>query len=84
MGLASRVVGPGEALAAAQQLARAIAALPQPCMLADRASVYRQWDLPLDAALRQEGAHGTPLVFTEGIAGAARFAQGAGRHGAPG
>ncbi|MFC0128587.1 crotonase/enoyl-CoA hydratase family protein [Ralstonia solanacearum] len=84
MGLASRVVEPGQALAAAQQLAREIAALPQPCMLADRASVYRQWDLPLDAALRQEGAHGTPLVFTEGIAGAARFAQGAGRHGAPG
>ncbi|MGF2529038.1 crotonase/enoyl-CoA hydratase family protein, partial [Ralstonia pseudosolanacearum] len=37
-----------------------------------------------DAALRQEGAHGTPMVFAEGMAGAARFADGAGRHGAPG
>ncbi|MGD7117028.1 hypothetical protein ACQCTC_10105, partial [Ralstonia pseudosolanacearum] len=43
-----------------------------------------QWALPLDAALRQEGAHGTPMVFAEGMAGAARFADGAGRHGAPG
>lgn len=78
------MVGPGEALPAAQQLAREIAALPQLCMLADRASVYAQWALPLDAALRQEGAHGTPMVFAEGMAGAARFADGAGRHGAPG
>ncbi len=81
MGLASRVVGPGEALPAAQQLAREIAALPQLCMLADRASVYAQWALPLDAALRQEGAHGTPMVFAEGMAGAARFADGAGAMG---
>ncbi|CAH0447009.1 hypothetical protein LMG10661_03073 [Ralstonia syzygii subsp. syzygii] len=50
-------------------------------MLADRASAYRQWYLPLEAALRQEGAQGTPMVFAEGIAGAARFADGAGRHG---
>ncbi|MDF7083446.1 enoyl-CoA hydratase-related protein, partial [Escherichia coli] len=40
MGLANRVVGPGEALAAAQKLARDIAAFPQQCMLADRASAY--------------------------------------------
>lgn len=66
MGLANRVVGTGEALAAAQKLARDIAAFPQQCMLADRASAYAQWDLPLAAALQQEGARGTPIVFAEG------------------
>jgi enoyl-CoA hydratase len=81
MGLANRVVEPGGALVAAQQLARDIAAFPQHCMLADRASVYAQWDLPLADALRQEGVRGVPIVFAEGVAGAARFADGAGRHG---
>jgi enoyl-CoA hydratase len=32
-------------------------------------------------ALRREGAGGYRAVFDEGIAGAARFARGAGRHG---
>jgi enoyl-CoA hydratase len=50
-------------------------------MLADRESAYRQWNLPLDEALRQEGAHGYRIVFEEGVAGAARFSGGAGRHG---
>ena len=81
MGLANRVVPPGGALAAAQELARQIAAFPQQCMLADRHSAYAQWDLPLAEALRQEGRLGVPLVAAEGEAGAARFAQGAGRHG---
>lgn len=83
MGLANRVVDPSESLAAAQQLAREIAAFPQQCMLADRASAYAQWDQPLANALREEGARGTPMVFAEGVAGAARFAGGAGRHGQP-
>jgi len=83
MGLANRLVERGESLGAAQQLARDVAAFPQQCMLADRASVYAQWDLPLAEALQQEGAHGTPMVFAEGVAGAARFADGAGRHGKP-
>ena len=81
MGLVNRVTPPGGALAAAQELARQIAAFPQQCMLADRRSAYEQWDLSLAEALRREGAQGTPMVFTEGEAGAARFAQGAGRHG---
>ena len=81
MGLANRVVEPGQARAAAQKLALEIATFPQACMLADRHSAYRQWDLSLPDALRQEGAHGTPIVFAEGIAGAARFVGGAGRGG---
>jgi enoyl-CoA hydratase len=82
MGLANRIVAPGEALAAAQALALELAAFPQQCMLADRQSAYRQWDLPLAEALQQEGANGVAIVESEGVAGAARFVDGAGRHGA--
>jgi enoyl-CoA hydratase len=81
MGLANRVVDDGHALAAAQALAAQIAAFPQGCMRADRASAFAQWDLPMHEALRNEGAGGYPVVFEEGAAGAARFAAGAGRHG---
>jgi len=83
MGLVNRVVPQGDARRAAEQLARELSAFPQQCMLADRASAYAQWDLPLAEALRQEGRHGVPIVAAEGAAGAARFVQGAGRHGKP-
>ncbi|HSV58226.1 MAG TPA: crotonase/enoyl-CoA hydratase family protein [Variovorax sp.] len=81
MGLANRVVEKGQAREAAEALAREIAAFPQNCMLVDRASVYAQWDLPLQQALANEGAKGAPIVFQEGVDGAARFVKGAGRHG---
>ncbi|MFZ6647634.1 crotonase/enoyl-CoA hydratase family protein [Undibacterium sp. TJN25] len=81
MGLVNRVVPKGGARAAAELLARQIAAFPQQCVLTDRESAYRQWDLPLAEALRQEGTHGARIVAEEGIAGAARFVGGAGRHG---
>lgn len=82
MGLVNRVVPRGQARAAAQALAHEIAAFPQQCMLGDRASAYAQWELPLAQALREEGRRGVPIVAAEGAAGAARFAKGAGRHGA--
>ena len=81
MGLANRVVDDGQALAAAQALALQIAGFPQQCMLADRASAHAQWDLPMARALQQEGAGGYASAMAEGVAGAARFAAGAGRHG---
>lgn len=81
MGLANRVVPDGQARQAAEALAAEIARFPQRCMLADRRSVYRQWDLDLASALQGEGAGGYPVVFEEAIDGAARFAKGAGRHG---
>ena len=81
MGLANRVVPVGESLTAAHDLAEQIAAFPQLCMRTDRESAYRQWDLPLDAALRSEGAAGVPVVMAEGADGAQRFVDGAGRHG---
>ena len=82
-GLVNRVVDDGHALAAAQQLASEIAAFPQACMRADRASAIAQWGLPLAEALRSEGARGFEVVAAEGLAGAGRFAAGAGRHGKP-
>lgn len=81
MGLVNRSAAPGQAVKVAQELARQIAAFPQQCMLADRASAFAQWALPLADALRHEGKQSTPMVFAEGEKGAARFAQGAGRHG---
>ncbi len=82
-GLVNRVVDDGQALAEALALAGQIAAFPQRCMKADRASALAQWDWPLSAALAREGAGGFTVVHEEGLAGAARFAAGAGRHGAP-
>ncbi len=82
MGLANRVVADGTARATAEALAAEIAAFPQQCMLADRASALQQWDLDFAAALQNEGRRGYPVVFAEAIAGAGRFADGAGRHGA--
>jgi enoyl-CoA hydratase len=81
MGLANRVVSVGESLTVAHQLAEQIAAFPQLCMRADRASAIAQWDLALPDALRAEGAGGLDALVAEGVDGAARFAAGAGRHG---
>lgn len=81
MGLANRVVEPGEAVDAARELARQIAAFPFTCVLTDRASVYAGLDLPVAEALRAEGRAGVPVVAREGAAGAARFVAGSGRHG---
>jgi enoyl-CoA hydratase/carnithine racemase len=81
IGLANRVVDDGQSLAAAQALARQIAGFPQQCLRADRASAYAQSDLALAEALQREGAGGYSALLAEGLAGAAAFAAGAGRHG---
>jgi enoyl-CoA hydratase len=81
MGLANRVVGKGESRAAAEALAEEISRFPQACMLADRSSSYRQWDMSLDAALHDEAEGGLPIIEQEAIKGAARFKSGLGRHG---
>ena len=83
MGLANRIVAKGEALTAAIDLARQIAANPQLCMRSDRQSSYEQWDLSLHDALANETKHGLGVISSgETREGAARFAGGAGRHGA--
>lgn len=80
-GLANRVVPKGEARAAAEVLAHDLTRFPQMCMRLDRASVYRQWDLPFEHAMRAEFAAGLEAVRAEAQAGAARFAAGKGRSG---
>ena len=83
IGLANRVVPAGHALAAAQELAAQLASFPQACLRSDRASVLDQEGLGETAALASEFAHGQQaLADEEAIRGAARFAAGAGRHGA--
>jgi enoyl-CoA hydratase len=81
MGLVNRVVPRGHARAAAEALARELGAFPQACMNADRRSAYEQASLPLEAALVQEFQGGIRVLESESLAGARRFAQGAGRHG---
>ncbi|MFF9349246.1 crotonase/enoyl-CoA hydratase family protein [Streptomyces sp. NPDC014734] len=83
MGLANRIVPPGEARGAAERLARELAAFPQLCLRHDRLSVREQHGLGERDALAVEHRHGlVPLTAGETRAGAARFDGGAGRHGA--
>ena len=82
IGLVCRVVAQGQALDAAQAMARSIAALPQRCMRNDRLSVRRQHGLAMRDALAQEFALGrATLASGEAEGGAKRFVAGQGRHG---
>jgi enoyl-CoA hydratase len=83
MGLANRLVEPGTALEQAVSLAEQIAGFPQRCLRGDRMSAYRQWNLGLQEALAEETRIGLEVIASgETAAGARRFAEGAGRHGA--
>jgi len=82
MGLVNRLVEPGEALAAACELGRALARHPQRCLRSDRRSAYEQWSLDEAAALANEWRLGVATIESgETREGATRFAKGAGRHG---
>jgi enoyl-CoA hydratase len=81
MGLANRVVPKGTARQAAEQLALELSGLPQNCMLSDRQSVYEQQGRSLEDAMATEFSLGHKALETEAVAGAKRFADGAGRHG---
>jgi enoyl-CoA hydratase len=82
IGLCEFVVPDGEASATALAHAREIARFPQHCLRADRHCVEAQQGRPMSEALVQEYRWSAPVVQTEGLAGAARFADGSGRHGA--
>jgi len=84
IGLAERLVEPGEALAEAQKVARDIAAFPQRALRGDRQSVIDQWSLSVEEAMRAEHRAGAAVLTSgEAEAGARRFAEGGGRHGRP-
>jgi enoyl-CoA hydratase len=80
IGLANRVVEPGEARAAAQALAAEIAGFPWATVLGDRRSAYDSFGLTELDALAQEFGHGQGSLATA-LEGAERFSGGQGRHG---
>lgn len=81
IGLANRVVPTGHARTAAEALAGELARLPQGCMRADRTSALNQWGLSEADAMAVEFGS-LSRVSAESLAGAQRFSDGAGRHGA--
>jgi enoyl-CoA hydratase len=82
MGLVNRLAPEGQALRASLDLARELAALPQTCMRNDRLSMLESLDLDAQAALENEVLRGQRTLSSgESSSGAARFRDGAGRHG---
>ncbi|MBE1282900.1 MAG: crotonase/enoyl-CoA hydratase family protein [Rhodobacteraceae bacterium] len=81
IGLAEKVVPHGEARAAAEAMAHEIARFPQEAVRADRASIIATRGMSVRDALHHEWQHGCDAITKEGTAGAARFRDGAGRHG---
>ncbi|WP_181138563.1 crotonase/enoyl-CoA hydratase family protein [Streptomyces sp. Ru73] len=81
IGLVSRVVPKGLARSEAEALAAEIARFPQGCLRGDRASVHAQSGLSEEDAMAAELRYGQQSL-KQAAEGAARFAAGAGRHGA--
>jgi enoyl-CoA hydratase len=73
MGLASRVVPDGTSRAAAEELALAIAALPQACLRNDRVSAYEQQGASIERAMQREFELGMKTM-SEGIERLSGFA----------
>jgi len=82
IGLANRVVPKGQSRQAAEELAAELARSPQGCLRADRLSALYQWGRSEADAMDFEFGS-LSEVAAESIAGAQRFADGAGRHGRP-
>lgn len=83
IGLASRISEPGGALRAAIELGTTLAQLPQQCLRSDRLSLLEAEGLSEPEAIANEFEHGLRTIASgETLQGAARFAGGAGRHGA--
>lgn len=80
-GLANRVVAPGETLRVATELAHQLAGFPQTCLRNDRRSVRHQAGRCEGDAMAFELEVGLESLATDALEGAARFADGAGRHG---
>ena len=82
IGLANRLAPSGKALDVAMELADQLAAFPQRCLRSDLESAHSQWDLEETDALALEAKLGIATIESgETRAGAARFRDGAGRHG---
>jgi enoyl-CoA hydratase len=82
IGLVTEVTAPGAHLERALDLAEGLAAFPQETMLADRRAAIEGVGLPFADGLELEHRLGRETLATA-ARGAARFAAGEGRHGAP-
>ena len=80
-GLANRVVAPGKARESAEELAVELARFPQTCLRNDRRSVLQQEGMTEADAMAYEFEVGLESVTADGLEGAGRFSDGAGRHG---
>ncbi|MFA1541449.1 crotonase/enoyl-CoA hydratase family protein [Actinomadura monticuli] len=80
IGLANRLVPAGTSREAAEELAAQLAGFPQACLRNDRMSVLDAEGLPEDEAIAAEYGHGVGSL-QDALRGAARFADGRGRHG---
>ncbi len=82
MGLVNRVVRPGTAREAAEQLAMQIAAFPQACARSDRAAALDALSLDFADAMANEYGRGMATLTDPGVLeGVSRFRGGAGRGG---
>jgi enoyl-CoA hydratase len=82
IGLANRVAPRGRARAAAEGLAREIAAFPQACVRSDRLSALEAAGMSEQDGLANEIRHGLATIETTGMSDIQKFRDGAGRHGA--
>jgi enoyl-CoA hydratase len=82
MGLVNRVVPSGTCRQAAEELALALTRFPQSCLRHDRLSAYEGLELPFADAMSNELEHGLESMRSDAAAGARRFTEGEGRHGA--
>jgi enoyl-CoA hydratase len=81
IGLATRKVARGTTRTEAEKLAAEIASFPPIAMTSDRQSAYESFDRAQAAAIRREMELSLAARRQESQQGAARFAQGEGRHG---
>jgi enoyl-CoA hydratase len=81
MGLVTEVVGAGEHVDRALEIAEGLARFPQQTLLADRRAALEGLGMALADGLALEAEAG-PAAFADAVAGAARFAAGEGRGGA--
>ena len=81
IGLCEYVTPKGSARQKAEELAQEIARFPQVCVRADRRSAIKSQGLSVRDGLIQEWYNGREALIKDGVAGAARFKDGLGRHG---
>ena len=81
IGLCEYVVENSQARERVEKIAKSLLQFPQSCMNADRWSVRKQHGLSEQDAIRQEWWNNKGELSKGGVAGAASFESGRGRHG---